>query len=409
MIAQHKQFPPPDRDKRKANGLDELQSAFIQNVSHELRTPLTIIQGYAELLSDGSLGALAPEQQEAIFVIVDRTSELRTLVERVGVLMAIEAHTGEPVPTTLDEVIAEVMMKKARAAAIQAGLTLEIHLEPNLPPVSGDPYHLEQAIGCLLDNAIKFTPCGGQVKVQTYTESGWVCLAVTDTGIGMTEEELEHLFTRFYQADTSTTRRYKGIGLGLTLAKAVIEEYGGQIQVESQPSQGSRFTVRLPALLPMARAAQPREGEGTLRRILIVDDEETVARTLQNILKKLPYCETAVATSGEQALRLFEAQPFDLLITDYKMPGMDGMSLAARIRQLYPRTAVIMITAYSNEELREQAARVAIQGILDKPVELVKIRNAALEVLDGSETCQIEADPARQRGGWEARCSSTAG
>lgn len=129
-----------------------------------------------------------------------------------------------------------------------------------------------------------------------------------------------------------------------------------------------------------------------LRRILIVDDEEYVVLTLQEGLKKLPNCEVVVATSGKQALGLFEQQPFDLLITDYKMPGMDGMMLAARVRQLYPRTAIIVITAYPGETLCEQARRVSVQRILDKPVGLVELRSVALEALDGLENGQAVAD-----------------
>ncbi len=261
---------PPDEYRTGAGNLDDLHSTFIQNVSHELRTPLTIIQGYAELLGDGSLGALAPEQQEAVFVIVDRVCALRTLVERINILLEVEAHAIALLPLALDEIVAEVV-KGRRTAATQAGLTLELHLEPGLPPVSGAPYHLQQAIDCLLENALKFTPGGGRVEVQVYTEPGWVCLAVTDTGIGMTEEELERIFTRFYQRDRSTTRQYRGIGLGLTLVRAVIEEHSGRVEVESQLGQGSRFTMKLPALSPVAQLV---EDDMTSRRILIVDDRE---------------------------------------------------------------------------------------------------------------------------------------
>jgi two-component system response regulator PilR (NtrC family) len=128
-----------------------------------------------------------------------------------------------------------------------------------------------------------------------------------------------------------------------------------------------------------------------LRRILIVEDEENVATTLQYMLKKLPRCNITIAGGGEQALRLFERQPFDLLITDYKMPDMDGMTLAARVRQSYPQTVIIMITAYGDDALREQAAHISIQHVLDKPVELVEIRSAALQALGQSENSQAGA------------------
>jgi CheY-like chemotaxis protein len=120
-----------------------------------------------------------------------------------------------------------------------------------------------------------------------------------------------------------------------------------------------------------------------LRRILIVDDEENVALILQDGLKKLPRCKVVVAVSGEQALELFEQQPFDLLITDYKMSGMDGMTLAAHARQLCPWIAVVVITAYRSDALHERARHVSIQKIMDKPVGLAEIRRVALEALDG--------------------------
>jgi CheY-like chemotaxis protein len=120
-----------------------------------------------------------------------------------------------------------------------------------------------------------------------------------------------------------------------------------------------------------------------VRRILVVDDEENVALTLQSGLEKLPNCEVAIATSGEEALLLFAQQPFDLMVTDYKMPGTDGMTLAARIRQAYPPTSIVMITAYTNDDLREQAA--SIYSILDKPVKLAQVRSAALEALGQAE------------------------
>jgi two-component system phosphate regulon sensor histidine kinase PhoR len=284
-----------DKYGPEAGNLDDLHCIFIQNVSHELRTPLTIIQGYAELLDDGSLGALAPEQQEAVFVIVDRAYALRTLVDRIDVLLEVEAQVNASLPLALDDIVAEVV-KERRAAATQAGLTLKAHMEPGLPPVSGEPYHLQQAIDCLLENALKFTPSGGRVEVQVYTEPGWVCLAITDTGIGLTEEELERIFTRFYQRDRSTTRRYRGIGLGLTLVRAVMEEHSGRIEVESEPGQGSRFTIKLPALSPAAQVAQPVEGTMASRRVLIVNDGENVALTLQEGLKKLPNCGIAADT-----------------------------------------------------------------------------------------------------------------
>jgi CheY-like chemotaxis protein len=259
---------------------------------------------------------------------------------------------------------------------------LEIHLEQRLPLISGDPYQLRAAVDCLLDNALKFTPGGGRVQVRVYAESGQACLAVTDTGIGIKEHEVSQVFAPFFQLDGSSTRRYEGLGLGLTVAKAVVEGHSGQIQVTSQPGQGSCFTVKLPTMSPRAQAEGPAVRGGALRRILVVDDEENVAQMLHDGLEKLPECEVAIATSGAGALQRFEQGPFDLLITDYKMPGTDGMTLATHVRHLYPQTAIIMITAYNNHRLRQQAISVRVQRILDKPVELNEIRGAVVEALE---------------------------
>jgi CheY-like chemotaxis protein len=237
---------------------------------------------------------------------------------------------------------------------------------------------LQEAFDCLVENAIKFTPHGGRVEVQGYMVPGWTCLAVSDTGVGIEPDKLPYLSTSFYQVDGSTTRRYGGLGLGLTLARSVVEEHCGQIEVESLPGQGSRFIVKLPLTSP----DNSQDPGGTYTpRILLVDDEENVILTMKAGLKMLLDCEIATAHSGEQALQLFEEKPFDLLITDYKMPGMDGVTLSARIRKAYPRTGIVMITAYGDDDLRERAGRVSIQAILDKPVNLADVRTAALEAL----------------------------
>lgn len=383
---------PVVRDSGSEN-LQDIQSTFIRNVEHELRTPLAIMQGYAELLRDGELGDLAPEQQKAMFVIVDRAYALRTLVDRIGTLMEVQARTDIATPVSLAEIAVNVVSVKL-AAASQVGLKLELDLEPDLPLITGNLQQLGQALECLVENAFKFTPHGGRVTVRAYTEPGWVCLSVTDTGVGIPEDKLTHLFDGFYQVDGSTTRRYGGIGLGLTVAKSVVEAHGGWISIASRPGLGSQFAIKLPMSSSMAQAGRLNESVGKARRILVVDDEENVALTLQAGLEKLPNCEVEVATDGEQALQLFEQRPFNLLVTDYKMPGTDGMTLATRVRQTYPQTAIVMITAYSNDDLREQAARASIQHILDKPVKLTEVRSAAMEAL-GQSDGQSEGESGR--------------
>jgi CheY-like chemotaxis protein len=170
--------------------------------------------------------------------------------------------------------------------------------------------------------------------------------------------------------------------LGLTVAKGIIEAHGGQIEVESQPGQGSQFTVKLPIPQFAAKEGQPDQSSSKLRRILIVDDEENVTLMLQEGLEQLPACEIMTATGGEQALQLFEQQPFDLVITDYNMPEVDGLTLATHIRRSYPQTSIVMLTGYANDRLRKQAAEVSIQRVLDKPIKLKEICRVASETLN---------------------------
>ncbi|MBI1880722.1 MAG: response regulator [Chloroflexi bacterium] len=364
--------------------LGELQSTFLRNVQHELRTPLAIIQGYAELLSEGSLGSLDPDQQQAIFAITHQAHELRTLVERITTLLAVKARSTISIPTNLANIVQKVV-EAQQVKIIENGLTLDVHISPGLPLVRGHSDHLKQAIDCLVENALKFTPQGGRVEVRLDSEPGWVYLSITDTGIGIPHNKLTDIFNAFYQVDGSSTRAYGGLGLGLAVAKAVVEAYSGQIEVESQSGRGSRFIVKVPPL--SSTTAEINKMSIDMRkqhRILIVDDEEYVALTLKEGLERLPNCEIVTATSGKAALQLCAQKPFDLLFTDYKMPDMDGMALAEQVRQLYPQTVIIMITAHSNRELYDQATGNSIRRILNKPVQFSEIRRVATEALEGS-------------------------
>ncbi len=377
------QKPQHDLHEAGAGEMDTLKTAFVRNVEHELRTPLAIMQGYAELLRNEELGELAPEQKQAMCVIVDRAYEMRTLVERIGIILSVEGHAGISAPVSVGELAVE-LVKEQQPAAARSGVALESHVESDVPSVRGDPYQLRQAFECLVENAIKFTPDGGQIDVHVYRQPDQVCFAVSDTGIGISEDKVSRLFSGFYQADGSTTRAYGGIGLGLTVAKTVVEAHAGHIDVYSQPSVGSRFTITLPVMAEEEGVSQPGEAPGSeqhKQHILVVDDEEIVRMTLRGGLERMPDCDVVVAASGEEALCLFEKQSFDLLITDYKMPGIDGQTLAEHVRRLYPATVIIMLTAYSSEDLLEWAARASVHSILDKPAKLATVRAAAAKAL----------------------------
>lgn len=374
-------------DKVTAERLNELEANFVRNVSHELRTPLTIIQGFANLLQDGTFGQLAPDQHNAIHFITKRTEQLKTMVERINMLLLFESNQTAKHPLSLRPLVENVIAVR-QFEAQEAGLSLEARNVSDASTVLGDDYQLQHAIDILVENAIKFTPTGGRVEIELATEPGWVVLKIMDTGIGIAEEHLPYLFNFFFQADGSTTRHHGGIGLGLKVVKTVLNNHGGQIIVESRVDEGTAITMKIPAVLeniPSPAVAAPQT-----RRILIVDDEERLTVMLQAGLRKLPNCEVITATSGQEAKQLFRQQPFDLLITDYKMPDTDGITLARYIQEEYPRTAIVMITAYGSEdELRGEAGHTAIKRILDKPVRLQEIRSVAMEMLTESTPAQI--------------------
>lgn len=231
--------------------LKRLKSDFIRNLVHELRTPLTIAMGYADLLADDEFGEFSSEQQETIGIIIRRMQALKHLInDATGILAANEQGLRtEMVALTK---VAQKSLCDFEAMARKSKLTLTADLAADVSPVWGNPIYLRQLIENLLDNAIKFTPVGGVVTVRLYEEGQQVILEVIDTGIGMPTNQLERIFDRFYQIDSSVTRRYEGAGLGLALVKEIVAACGGQVVVQSQEGYGSTFRVILPASLNRA-------------------------------------------------------------------------------------------------------------------------------------------------------------
>jgi PAS domain S-box-containing protein len=229
----------------KQKELDRLQTEFLQNVSHELRTPLGIVHGYAELLDSGELGELEPEFKEPINIIARRIKMLRQIVEDFTTILESETVETKPEPVYLAFLV-QLLLKDFQASAQQAGLTLNVEITPDLPPILGHTNQLQRVVDNLVTNALKFTPHGGTVTLRLWQQEKNVVLEVSDTGIGIPPDQLERIFERFYQVDGSTTRRFGGTGLGLALVKEITQAHGGQVSVESTVGEGSTFRVQLP-------------------------------------------------------------------------------------------------------------------------------------------------------------------
>jgi signal transduction histidine kinase len=229
--------------------LDELKSVFIRNVSHELRTPLALIQGYLELILDGQLGPLQSEQRQSLTTVAERTMELGRMVNDFISLQTIGA-LGFDMEVLNPAALVESAVEAARSKADKARIRFELDLPSadGLPLIQGDARRLGRVLDHLLDNAIKFSPNGGVVRVSIAREGQMVRVQVQDQGIGLPTDQLERVFDRFYQVDGSATRRYGGTGLGLSLVKEVVEAHGGAVWAESEgvPGQGSTLSFFLP-------------------------------------------------------------------------------------------------------------------------------------------------------------------
>ncbi len=227
--------------------LNQLKTNLISNVSHELRTPLAHVKGYVELLEEGELGPLSQEQVKAISVISRSTIRLERLIEDLIAFStaAREGITLEIQPAHLN-VLVETVLERSLDKARRAEVELDMSVPDDLPPLRADLDKLSWVLYQLVDNAIKFTPAGGKVKVWAEQFNGLATIAVSDTGIGIPSNKLDEIFEPFHQLDGSPTRRYGGTGLGLSLVRQIVTAHGSTINIESQEQIGSTFRFELP-------------------------------------------------------------------------------------------------------------------------------------------------------------------
>ena len=232
---------------QRLSDLNQLKANFIANVSHELRTPLTHIKGYLDMLSDGSLGSLTPQQSDALKVI--QKAEIR-LEEQIDDLIQFSLATRGELSLDLKNVdIAELITNStanSHQKALANQVTLQTILPENLPSVIADKEKIGWVLIELLDNAIKFTPQGGHVKISAMVNNGFVAITVRDTGIGIPSNEISEIFEPFHQIDGSITRRYPGTGLGLALAKRITNAHGASLCVNSRLDEGTEITISMP-------------------------------------------------------------------------------------------------------------------------------------------------------------------
>lgn len=228
--------------------LERLKDEFIRNVAHELRTPLTLVRGYVEMLDAEQLDE--ETRRHAAAIARARTEDLVGLVEAITTMHEVKPGKLDPRPVDL-AALARIAVQTAQQKAQRAGVRITLHVPSDLPRVTGDSFYLLQALGQLLDNAIKFSPNGGTVNLRLSAKRNNVRVEITDQGIGIPSGELQRIFERFYQVDGSTTRRIGGMGLGLALVKAIVEAHQGRVRATSAgPDKGSTFVCTVPAQAP---------------------------------------------------------------------------------------------------------------------------------------------------------------
>jgi signal transduction histidine kinase len=249
-------YDETQRAAERLREVDRLKSEFLANMSHELRTPLNSILGYTEVLLMGIDGEVDPETLTDVQAIYDNGQHLLHLISDILDLAKIEAGR---LSLNMEEVEIKPLIDEVNTSTAglllkqQKPVELRIEVAKELPNIRADRLRLNQILNNLVGNAVKFTE-EGHITLRAFSEDGWVCLEVEDTGIGIKEADLEHIFEQFRQADGSFKRRAEGTGLGLAITRYLVQMHGGTIDVRSQVGQGSTFTVRLPAEQPVAEA-----------------------------------------------------------------------------------------------------------------------------------------------------------
>jgi len=392
-----------------------LKDEFLANMSHELRTPLNAIMGMTEGMQEEVFGPVTPEQRKSLQTVESSAAHLLSLINDILDVAKIEAGQIE---LDLSSVAVAPLCSSALAfvkqQATKKHIRLETHIPSPLPNLWADERRVRQALLNLLTNAVKFTPAQGRVSLTvtlveapqaspsledldlgdpktnspngstTNAPAAFLRFAVTDTGIGISPENIRRLFQPFVQIDSALNRQYNGTGLGLTLVKQIAELHGGRVDLQSEPGVGSCFTIDLPCDPASLSSLDPDQVKAAILGgtppaadplhtplVLLAEDNEANIRTIASYLKAKGY-RLNLAQDGQQALDQAQATPPDIILMDIQMPGMDGLTALKHIRQMpaLAQVPIIALTALATASDEERCLAAGANAYLSKPVRL---------------------------------------
>jgi signal transduction histidine kinase len=422
-----------EESNQKLKELDEAKGRFFANISHELRTPLTLLLAPLETLLNRFKSAFDEETRNLLTTMHSNGMRLLKLINDLLDLVRLESGVMivRHEPLNLDDFL-KGLASAARQMANDKRIALETFVDPEVGMVMADRDKLEKMILNLQFNALKFTPAGGRVELRAAKDGDHIVLTVKDTGMGISEKNLQHLFSRFWQADDSSRRKYQGVGIGLALVKEFTELQGGQVSVQSELGKGTTFTIRLPYVLAdeakiaaykaaaeAASTAPPavagatvsneewltglyRRAEmfpgvagaqesvrrvetmrnGNLPKVLVADDEPDMLRFLKSQL--VAHYQVLEAVDGQQAVEKAAQFIPDIILLDMMMPEKDGLQACKEIRERTSTQSIpiILLTARADEETKLKALSAGASDFLPKPFSTTELHVRIKNLVD---------------------------
>ncbi|MBD3272039.1 MAG: response regulator, partial [Elusimicrobia bacterium] len=358
----------------KLREVDQMKSSFVSTVSHELRTPLTVINSTVNNLLDGVLGQIPEALIKWLEKIKNNTIRLNALIEDILDMARLESGKVDMhrEKINLTSLVTKVV-SNLQAISKEKNITITTQIPENLPSIDAHPGRIEQVITNLLTNALKFTPENGEIFVSVTRKGGYVQVAVRDTGIGISSENLLSIFDRFRQVENKQDPRAKGIGLGLAIAKEIIAQHNGRIWAESNPGKGSTFVFMLPLSL---------FASGDNARIMVIDDDEEILELFKVALERLGSI-VETCNNGETAIQTIRTSQvtYDIVYSDLDLPGKNGVDIIREIKQIDPEIQTAIVTAFPDSKLLTEAMQYGPLMIVSKPIDGSKIYEVTRKLL----------------------------